>query len=132
MAARISELWDKALQRFEEESKKATENLRRGVERARDAADLEKVLRETYERVEKSLKLFPGPKEFERLSDRIEQLSDRVADLEVRYGGSSAVKKKASKKKKSAKKKSSKKKSKKKKSKKKKRKKNSKKSKKKG
>ena len=86
MPPSISEMWANAFGRFEEESKKVMENLRRNVQRARDRADAERILREAYERMERNLSLFPSAKEIDKLSDRIDGLADRISELETQHG----------------------------------------------
>lgn len=92
MPPTIAELWANAFGRLEEESKKVFDNLRRNMQRARDRADAERMLREAYERMERSLSLFPTAKEIDQLAQRIERLSDRIAELEEQNGIESSKK----------------------------------------
>ena len=108
MAPTVSEIWDRALEKFEEETRKATEQLKKGVSRARTATDVDRLFREAYERMNIT---FPSANELDGLSEQIAALSQRIGEIESKHGIKPAKKKirkkqkKASRKKKTAKKK---------------------------
>lgn len=97
MPPKVSEIWDRALEKFEEESRKATDQLKKGISRARNATDVERLFREAYERMNIT---FPSADELKDLGDQVASLSKRISKIESEHGITPKTRKKKKKKKK--------------------------------